>query len=78
MTYAPALNCIKYSVGIEMIEKSFWTKSEIIEKSFLMKSEMIEKEFFKDGAFHHVFFELFSRTTDTRAGRLVARFHCLL
>lgn len=48
------------------------------EKSFLMKSEMIEKEFFKDGAFHHVFFELFSRTTDTRAGRLVARFHCLL
>ena len=67
MTYAPALNCIKYSVGIEMIEKSFWTKSEmneksfwtkseIIEKSFLMNSEMIEKEFFKDGAFHHVFF----------------------
>ena len=62
----------------QMNGKSFWTKSEIIEKSFLMKSEMIEKEFFKDGAFHHVFFELFSRTTDTRAGRLVARFHCLL
>lgn len=53
-------------------------KSEMIEKSFWTKSEMIEKEFFKDGAFHHVFFELFSRTTDTRAGRLVARFHCLL